>query len=289
MSSSDSDKTLRIECPTCSKVIRAPKSMAGKKGKCPGCGNRIQIPGAKSQSETPSEASPPERPRASTAASPPAISIDTSAADQTVASSKVPANVSAGIQVLESRATPAVWLLRITMLVLALQIFIFWSIYESRQRRVDLLESEQAVFVLWLIMVVVTGVFFLRWKYRASANLHSASKRRLKYTPFGCCGYYFLPFLNFVFPMRAMHEIQSRSKANVGYMVYIWWILLMLSTLIERAVFFPIGSVIYGADWIGLIAVASGRIIAGFILIRIIKAVTEKQRRYRLAIEDFAT
>lgn len=136
-------------------------------------------------------------------------------------------------------------------------------------------------------MLVVTGIFHLRWKYRANANLSLVCKRPLKYSPLGSCVYYFVPLLNFFFPMRALHEIQSRSKANVGYMVYVWWTLVIGSTLLERAFYLqPGSSVLVGRDWIVLMVIASLRMMAGFFLIKVIKSVTEKQRRYRLAIED---
>lgn len=289
MSNSNRDNTLRIECSNCSKVIRAPISMAGKTGKCPGCGNRIQIPDAPPPSKTSAsreEATQPPRRPVQTTQTP----DDSSSAGDSIATNKQkqPNKVSGGIQVLESRAVPAVWLLRITMLVMAVQIYLFWSLYESG-RRSDLLEMVQMAVVVFWITFIVTGIFFLRWKYRANANLHIAGKRRLNFSPRGCCGYYFFPFLNFFFPMRAMLEIQSRSKAGVGHNVYIWWILLMLGTLIERAIFLRPMYVFHEGDWIVLIAITSLRIIAGLFLIRIIKAVTEKQRRYRLALEDSAT
>ena len=286
MSSSDSGNTLRIKCSNCSKVIRAPKSLSGKIGKCPACGNQIQIPHAKSSSTS---ATPEETPPPDLAATPDAPESQ-SAGDSTfpgvqVASKerKDPQKISSGIQVLESRAVPAVWLLRATMLVMAIRGYFYWCVFEGK-RGSNIETAVEATFYAFWILFLTTGIFYLRWKYRANANLQSAGKRRLKYSPFGCCGYYFLPILNFVFPMRAMHEIQSRSKANVGYMVYTWWTLMMLTTLVDRAMFRNTSN-IYGRDWIVLIALIGMRIVAGFFLIRIIKTVTEKQRRYRLSIE----
>lgn len=200
-----------------------------------------------------------------------------------------PVRISSGIQVLESRAVTAVWLLRITMLVMAVQIYIYKCLYENR-RQPELFDMLQIAAVVFWVLLIVTGIFYLRWKYQASANLHTACERRLKYSPRACCGYYFFPLLNFFYPMQAMLEIQSRSKADVGYMVYIWWTLMMLSTFIERALLFgPGGDVLIGGDWIILIGITVARGVGGLFLIKIIKAVTEKQRRYRHAIEDIAT
>ena len=35
---------IQVTCPACGKVLRVSDSAAGKKGKCPGCGNAIQVP-----------------------------------------------------------------------------------------------------------------------------------------------------------------------------------------------------------------------------------------------------
>lgn len=202
-------------------------------------------------------------------------------------SGRLPEAFLAGVDTLTSRAVLLVWSLRFMMLLLAARIFIFWRFYESRRPSDLILTAQTATLVLACVMLVVTCIFHLRWKYRANANLGLVCKRPLKYTPLGSCVYYFVPLLNFVFPMRALLEIQSRSKANVGYMVSVWWVLLVGSTLLERAFYLqPGSSVPVGRDWIVLMVIASLRVIAGFFLIRIIKSVTEKQHRYRLAMED---
>lgn len=36
--------TIRVECPGCSKTIKAPEKYAGTIAKCPGCGNKLRIP-----------------------------------------------------------------------------------------------------------------------------------------------------------------------------------------------------------------------------------------------------
>lgn len=276
MSKSDSSQTLRIKCPECSKSIRVPTSMRGKSGKCPACGHRIQIPEAKLLARKPTEAwpsAPAENPYA--AFEPPAP----------VAAAEPPDVVSAGIQKLESRATPAVWLLRITVAVMAFRGFIFWYVFDSG--RSEALEVTAAIALLaQLLSIVVTWVFFLRWKYQASANLHVVCKRRLKFSPGRCCWAYFIPILNFFYPMRTLNEIQSRSKANVGYMVWFWWPLWIVGGFVTQM------SLSQGLRTKPMcvlsIASASLGIIAMLFLIAILKTVTEKQRRYGLAIQSSA-
>ena len=273
MDSSDSDNSLRIKCSNCSKVIRVPESARGKTGKCPQCGNRIQIPKAAVASKPTAAAEAKTKHGRSVASA------------DAPGSSTLPEDISAGLRLVESRAVPAVWLLRITLLVMAIRIFVFWCLFEG-ERGSDIEMANFATFIAGWILFFVTGIFYLRWKYQANTNLQRTCKLPLKFTPGRCCGYYFFPFLNFFFPMRALHEIQARSKASVGYMVYVWWALLMLSTLIERAFYAQPGSTfLTGRDWVVLSAIAGMRIAAGLFLIRIIQAITEKQRRYRLAIE----
>lgn len=259
-------------------MILIPDSMRGKTGKCPRCGSRIRIP----EATVPAEPDPDETADSlATRNSPGSITSDATK------TGRLPAEFVTGVQTLTSRARLAVWALRFIMLVLAGRIFLFWRFYESRRPSDLVRTSESATLVLGLVMLMVTGIFHLRWKYRANANLSLVCKRPLKYSPLGSCVYYFVPLLNFVFPMRALHEIQSRSKANVGYMVYVWWTLVIGSTLLERAFYLqPGSSVLVGRDWIVLMVVASLRLIAGFFLIKIIKSVTEKQRRYCLAMDD---
>lgn len=198
-----------------------------------------------------------------------------------------PDNVSSGIQVLESRAVPAVWLLRITLLALASNGFISWRLYQTGRPTGPLETAQEITSVVQLILFIVATVFFLRWKYQACSNLHSECESRLKFSPSGCCLYYLFPVFNLFYPMRAMLEIQSRSKADVGYMVYVWWVLWILSCLIAQKIF-RTNNVQFEPLCIASIVCFSMAIVAGFFLIKIIKAVTEKQRRYRLAIENMA-
>ncbi|MFK7817331.1 MAG: DUF4328 domain-containing protein [Planctomycetaceae bacterium] len=278
MSPSDSDNTLRVECPGCSKVIRAPRSKAGKTGKCPACGHRVQIPGTKPRSET-AEGARTRKPRTASTSS---VSNDFPADGKTVASGKHGDhhNVAGGIQVLESRALQALWLIRLTMGMMATQCFILWRLYEGGQSNA-LMIALAIVFGLQFLLLVSGVVFFLRWKYQASANLHQACTKPLRFTPSGCCWYYFIPILNLFYPIRALNEIQSRSKARVGYMVYIWWLLWILASLIARASF-DISR--FEAACVVSVAALCVAIVSGFFLTRIIQVVTEKQRRYRLAI-----
>lgn len=195
------------------------------------------------------------------------------------------ASVTFGTELLQARSVLALWLIRGTMAVMAIHGVIHWRLYEAGPSQ--LLSAAQGItFVLQLLMIVATAILFLRWKYQASVNLHHACKRPLKFSPAACCWHYFIPVLNLVYPMRAMLEIQSRSKAGVGYMVCIWWAIWILSGILTRLTF-NTGNVKFEALCVVSIAALSLSIIAGFFLTKIIQTVTEKQRRYGLAIAVF--
>jgi transcription elongation factor Elf1 len=55
---------IRFECPTCLSVIKAPRSVAGKKSNCPNCGERVRIPVPDEQDDSPIEIIEDSGPRA---------------------------------------------------------------------------------------------------------------------------------------------------------------------------------------------------------------------------------
>jgi len=184
-------------------------------------------------------------------------------------------------------STAVAWLLRITLFVMAINglcllCFIIWG-----YSRVPSIQTAQmAVFIIQLILVILTAIFFFMWKYRAYANLQATCVNKLKSSAGWCVGVYFIPILNLFSPAVAMHEIQSRSKAKIGASVIIWWILMMVSSIMERVAWAAPGAPENKAGHVLSIASICLTIIAGYLLLRIIRTVTEKQRRYWLWFEQ---
>ena len=278
MSKSDPD-SIRFECLNCSKVMRASVSMRGKFGKCPRCGNRIQIPGAKKSK--PRKSSKPTLPKSET----PSVTKSAPAANASATARNAvrdATTASSGIQVLESRAVWAVWFLRTTMFVMAIGCFLIWCLYESPDdSALGIAYTQLVLFGFQIVLTIFTAVFYLQWKYQAYANLEKVCEAPLKTTPGWCCGSYFIPFVNLFSPARDMHEIQSRSKADVSTLVYVWWTCWILSGILGRLVWKA--NLSFEQICVVEISGLSLTIVAGFFLIGTIKAVTEKQRRYRLA------
>ena len=191
-----------------------------------------------------------------------------------------------GTMTLEKRAVWVTWLLRATLLLMAVHCFLAWLRLENGRSGAGdgiLGDNYLAIIIVELILFVVTGIFFLRWKHQANLNLQNACSSPLVFSPGWSWGLYFVPLLNLFRPMQAMYEIQSRSKAGIGYMVWIWWLCLMIAALINRAMM-NARSVKFDRLCVTDMIAVTLSMIAGIFLLRIIKVVTEKQRRYRLAV-----
>ena len=297
MSQSDSN-LLRVECFNCSKIMSASNAMRGKYGSCPRCGSRIKIPEAKPEPTplvpraalaAPSELEIAEPEAAEPDAAKLAAAIKGPPASLPIATRNAKrriADICSGVQTLESRAVAAIWLLRFTLLVTAIHCFIFWMMYEQGQRVRTLKFVQLGVFSTQLIFTLVTAVFFLRWKYQASANLQLACEEPLEYSPGWCCGVYFIPIWNFFKPYNAMQEIQSRSKAGVGVVTFVWWGLWIVSIVMLNAILKNGGNGKFDRIcFISILAICVS-MIAGFFVLKVIKAVTKKQNQYRLAIQS---
>lgn len=293
MSQSNPD-AFRFRCSACSKTIRIPNTMRGKSGKCPQCGHVFRIPAADETRE-------PSLTKGSSMASDATPESDSTGINPTLANKARPAMnapqqlgnakgdplvVSKGIQTLDSRASVAVWLLRFTILIMGIHCYIFWLFFENgRTRTLNL--AQQATLIAQLALCLITAVFFLRWKYQAYLNLQRACSSPLKFSPGWCCGFYFIPIVNLYRPFQAMNEIQARSKANIGYQVYVWWACWLLSAFVSRATW---NARNVQLDRLCIVTIVSlcAAMIAGLFLLKIIKSVTEKQQRYRLALDPHA-
>lgn len=193
-----------------------------------------------------------------------------------------------GFLPLESRSKPTIWLLRITMLVMAINCGGIWLLCQDgfREHRSLLAVTNIVVFAIQSILFVTTAVFFLRWKYRAYKNLQVACEEPLSTTAGWSCAVYFIPILNIFRPAMAMHELQARSKANIGVSVYAWWILWFIGGIIANATLRNstgrFDQRFFNVTLLNVVVL----VIAGFLLLKIIKTVTEKQRRYRASLQS---
>ncbi|MCG6158000.1 DUF4328 domain-containing protein [Rubinisphaera margarita] len=133
-------------------------------------------------------------------------------------------------------ATPLLVLLKLQIVLLVIAvIFDITQVYLFQQASegVDVVESLESVLfgngIVALVQVaffVITGIIFLRWKYRANKNLRELSTQEFEYTPGWAVGAYFVPLANLVMPYRAMKEIWTaahRQEEEQTRFLGLWW------------------------------------------------------------------
>jgi hypothetical protein len=94
--------------------------------------------------------------------------------------------------------------------------------------------------VLELIVYLTTVVFFSMWLYRAHDNLRALNPWvRLNYTSGFAVGSFFIPFINFVVPYRAVKEVWQNSGPAGEVVVSqppawfpLWWLFWLLASII---------------------------------------------------------
>jgi len=95
--------------------------------------------------------------------------------------------------------------------------------------------------VLDLIIYWTTIVFFLMWLYRAYNNAQAFNpSRRLEYSPGWAVGSFFIPFVNWVVPYRAVKDVWQKSgpahegllsePASPAYFP-VWWLFWLLASI----------------------------------------------------------
>lgn len=101
-------------------------------------------------------------------------------------------------------------------------------------------------FCIKLVMVTLLAVFFIRWMRRAYHNLHKAGLTTLRYSEGWAAAGWFVPFINFFYPVQIVREI-FRETQNVfrlrdqpyqrmsDAIVTLWWSFIVIS------IFFRIG------------------------------------------------
>ncbi len=183
-------------------------------------------------------------------------------------------------------STIVTWLLRATMLAMAINAlcflcFILWG----RSKVPSIVTAQTGVFYIQLSLGIAATIFFLIWKYQAYSNLKAACVNPLKTSAGWCVAVYFIPFVNLYRPATAMHEIQTRSKARIGSSVVSWWLLLFLVAILGRVASNAPGGDNKAGHVLTIVAICL-TIIAGYLLLKIIRTITEKQRQYRLYLES---
>lgn len=136
---------------------------------------------------------------------------------------------------------------------------------------------------------LVASVCLLAWMFLAARNLRALGREGLRYSPSACVGWWFVPFANFVVPMRAMNEIfcasvpeddSARWGGRVTWVTLWWasWFAISLTNIAGRL----------AKDAPALLArlyVARGLffILAGYFVLRVLLDVSRLQHEETLA------
>ena len=71
------------------------------------------------------------------------------------------------------------------------------------------------IFLVSIIVLVTSAVFFLIWFFRSYRNLSAFNVQSLNHSPTSATVYWFVPLLCFYFPFRAMNEIYHGSDPDI--------------------------------------------------------------------------
>lgn len=122
------------------------------------------------------------------------------------------------------------------------------GVYESQDQAVADAESSDArqavVAIIYLVNYIVSGVFILKWIYRANYNARQLGAVNMKFTPGWSVGWYFVPLFSLWKPYQAMEEIWKASHnpgnwatEKINYLLPLWWGLWLAANFLGQAVF----------------------------------------------------
>jgi hypothetical protein len=92
--------------------------------------------------------------------------------------------------------------------------------------------------------MLITGILFLKWIYRANLNVRGFGAQGLKFTPGWAIGFYFVPIMNLWKPYQAMLEFWQASQDprywrsnKTSAVVHWWWAFWVFSSVMNNVQF----------------------------------------------------
>ena len=148
--------------------------------------------------------------------------------------------------------------------------------------------------VIYLASVVVVSL----WIYRAHANLYAAGFDGLEYTPGWSVGWFFVPVANLFKPFQAMRELWNASHqqedafpSEPDRRLKLWWGMWIagnaLGNLSGKS-FLQSGETGLSAGLVVDLAAFAIMIVAAWLLLQIIEAITRAQRSMMGLAQTFA-
>lgn len=103
---------------------------------------------------------------------------------------------------------------------------------------------QQLIGVSYLIVFILTGIFFLKWIHRANLNARGFGAANMEFTPGWSVGWYFIPVMSLFKPFQAMKEIWQVSQNPKAWqsvhpspLLGCWWGLWITSNILGQVVF----------------------------------------------------
>lgn len=146
------------------------------------------------------------------------------------------------------------------------------------------------IYLAFTVVFVISVIVVAMWIHRAHANLGEVGVDALEFTPGWAVGWYFIPFANLVKPFQAMRELWNASHAESDHYgvpapgaVKAWWAAWIVGNILSSvgtrillmgeggASSLVVGNAVGAAGTVGIV-------IAAFLLMKIISAVTKAQR-----------
>ncbi len=93
------------------------------------------------------------------------------------------------------------------------------------------------VCLIQFVVIIITGITFLRWIYRTNKNLRAYSGEQMTFTPGWSVGWYFIPIAFVYKPYQGMKEIwqvSHKNRAVTHSIVGWWWALFLISAFFDR-------------------------------------------------------
>jgi hypothetical protein len=151
------------------------------------------------------------------------------------------------------------------------------------------------------LVLLLAGIAWLMWQYRAQANLRALGSQDLRFTPGWAVAWWVIPFANIVMPYRTTSELWKASSPTAGAVDWkteprtallpLWW-----AAWLGRLVLFGIGagvgrngdvsSLVSRSTW--YVAADIVLALAGVLAIAVVRSVQARQREKRQRLQAWS-
>jgi hypothetical protein len=131
-------------------------------------------------------------------------------------------------------------------------------------------------------LYVATGIVFINWMWRGAHNNERLGRMRPRYTPGWSIGGWFVPFLNFVVPVRVMHDLWQGSDPDAAG--YVDWRRLHRSPLVGWWWGCYLAGGLFVLRYAGTALIAAAAVLA----IILVRRITDRQEAARHASRGIA-